>query len=197
MYLRFVLCLPLLFSLVLFAQEDRASISGSVSDSSGGAVPNAKVVVTSVERNAISEAVTTETGRFAVNFLIPGTYILTVEHPGFKKHIQQNIVLATGEKLGLDVAMEVGQLSDSVTVTERVGLLETESSCRGQVITTKELQEIPNQGRNVLRTGCLSADRLVEITCDKSWSHRLDGKRLIRKSARFKVFGRHRSIALR
>jgi hypothetical protein len=151
MFLRFVLCLPLLFSLVLFAQEDRASISGTVKDSTGGAIPNAKVIVTSVDRNAITEAVTTDTGRFVVNFLNPGAYILTVEHPGFKKHIQQNLTLATGEKLGLDVAMEVGQLSDSVTVTERVGLLETESSSRGQVITNKELHELPNQGRNVFQ----------------------------------------------
>ncbi|MFN0168929.1 MAG: carboxypeptidase regulatory-like domain-containing protein [Bryobacteraceae bacterium] len=149
--LRFVFYLPLLFSLVLFAQEDRASISGLVKDSTGAAIPDAKIVVTSVERRTLTEAVTTDTGRFVVNFLNPGSYLFTVERSGFKKYIQQNIVLATGEKLGLDVVMEVGQLTDSVTVTERVGLLETESSSRGQVITNKELHELPNQGRNVFQ----------------------------------------------
>lgn len=147
-----VICLVAVFPLsVLFAQEDRASISGLVSDSSGAAIPDAKVVVTSVERNTNTEAVTTVTGRYAVNFLNPGTYLLTIERAGFKKHVQRNISLATGEKLGLDVVMEVGQLTESVTVTERVGLLETESSSRGQVITSKELHDLPNQGRSVFQ----------------------------------------------
>lgn len=147
-----LLCLSCFLSLpVLFAQENRASISGLVKDSSGGAIPGATVIVTSVERKTTTEAVTTDTGRFAVNFLNPGPYFLTIERSGFKKYIQENISLDTGEKLGLDVIMEVGQLSDSVTVSERVGLLETESSSRGQVITSKELHEIPNQGRNVFQ----------------------------------------------
>ena len=149
--LTIVLSSLLVLSGVLRAQEDRASITGLVRDSTGGAIPGAKVVVTSVERGTTTEAVTTETGRFAVSFLNPGPYILTVERAGFKKYVQQNILLATGDKLGLDIILEVGQLTDSITVTDRVGLLETESSSRGQVITSKELHEIPNQGRNVFQ----------------------------------------------
>src|SRR5690348_3810711 len=93
-------CLIAVSSILVVAQENRASIAGSVTDSSGGAVPAARVVVTSVERNTTSETLTTETGRYVVGFLIPGAYNLAVEHPGFRKHIQENIQLGTDEKLG-------------------------------------------------------------------------------------------------
>src|SRR4030095_15305679 len=133
---------------VVYAQEDRASISGHITDPSGSSVPNATITVVSVERQTSSTVVTSGTGRYQAAFLIPGRYLLTVEAPGFKKYIRENILLAVAEKLGLDLTLEVGGVTESVTVRSEVGQLETESASRGQVITSKELRELPNQGRS-------------------------------------------------
>src|SRR5438093_3210142 len=94
--------------LVIDAQEERASISGQVTDPSGSAVPNATITAVSVERQTSSTANTSDTGRYQVAFLFPGRYVLTVEAPGFKKHVRENIQLAVAEKLGLDLKLEVG-----------------------------------------------------------------------------------------
>ncbi len=76
---------------------------------------------------------------------------MSIEAPGFKRHVREDIQLATGEKLGLDIVLEVGAVSESVTVRGQAGLLETESASRGQVISSRELHELPNQGRNVFQ----------------------------------------------
>src|SRR5262249_49933313 len=94
---------------------------------------------------------TSESGRYQVPFLFPGPYSVTVEVQGFKKYVRPRVELTTGERLGLDVTLEVGVTTESVTVTDQLGLLETESSQRGQVISYKELHELPNQGRSVFQ----------------------------------------------
>jgi hypothetical protein len=132
----------------VYAQEDRASISGQVTDPTGSAVPNATITVVSVERRTSWSVNSSDAGRYQVGFLLPGRYTLTVEAPGFKRHQRENISLAVAEKLGLDVALEVGVVTESVTVRGEVGLIETESASRGQVINEKELHELPNQGRS-------------------------------------------------
>jgi len=71
-----------------------------------------------------------------------------VEAPGFKKYVRENIALTVAQKLGLDIPLEIGALAESVTVTDRVTLLETESASRGQVVTRRELHDIPNNGLN-------------------------------------------------
>jgi hypothetical protein len=134
-----------------WAQEDRAAISGQITDPSGSAVPNAAVTARNLERNTSSNVVSSDTGRYQVGFLLPGRYVLIVEAPGFKKYVREDIELAVAEKLGLDVGLEVGAIADSVTVTGEVGLLETESASRGQVITRRELADLPNQGRSVFQ----------------------------------------------
>jgi len=75
--------------------------------------------VVSVERQTSSAAHTSDTGRYQVAFLFPGRYVLTVEAPGFKKHVREDILLAVAEKLGLDLKLEVGVVTESVTVRAR------------------------------------------------------------------------------
>src|SRR5688572_26344650 len=113
----------LAFAVVLFAaapvsvaQDARAAVSGQVTDSSGAAVPNATVRVIATERNTASTTETSDSGRYQVGFLLPGTYSVSIEASGFKRYLRDGIQLATGEKLGLDVVMEVGALTESVTV---------------------------------------------------------------------------------
>src|SRR5436309_3608368 len=146
------LCLgPLLvlsWPLSPFSQDIRATLSGQVTDASGSAVPNATVAVINTETHVVSPATTNNAGRFVVNFLIPGRYKLEVEANGFKKFVRENIQLEVGDKAGIDASLQMGEISDNVTVTDEMPLIETETGSRGQVITGRQLADLPNNGRN-------------------------------------------------
>ena len=129
-------------------QEVRASISGVVTDQSGSAVAGATVTVTNVATNAKTVTETSETGNYSTPFLVPAKYQLTVERSGFKKFIEQNIVLSTLDKARLDVQLQLGALADSVTVSATGQVLETESASRGQTIQNVLIDNLPTQGRN-------------------------------------------------
>ena len=101
------------------AQEVRASLSGMVSDPSGAPVPGAKVTVTHVGRNTSVVTDTNENGNYVTPFLEPGTYTLTVERAGFKRSQQRDIELQTLDRARVDVQLELGAVTDSVTVTTR------------------------------------------------------------------------------
>ena len=130
------------------AQEFRATISGRVADASGAGVPNAKVVVHNVSTNEDFSATTNEDGNYTVSFLIPGQYTVSAEAPGFKKQTRQNIELHVNDKVSVDVNMQVGDVAESVTVTEAPPLLETETASRGGVIENLRVTELPLNGRN-------------------------------------------------
>src|SRR5262245_4783079 len=106
-----------------FAQEVRASLSGVVSDPTGAPVPGAKITVTNVARNTSVTTDTNESGNYLLPFLDPGAYSLTAERSGFKRYQQQNIVLQTLDRARIDVQLEVGALSESVTVNAAVSAL--------------------------------------------------------------------------
>src|SRR2546426_11625343 len=125
--LRFVFCL-LLISLTAFAQSDRGTMTGTVSDATGAVIPGVKVEAMNVETSARYETVTTETGNYTLPQLPSGTYQLSAELPGFKKYVRQGITVLVAQTLRLDVKLDVGLTSESVTVTEDAPLLKTEST---------------------------------------------------------------------
>lgn len=131
-----------------FAQEVRASLAGIVADPAGAPVGGASVLLTSTERNTTMTAQTNEVGNYLFPFVIPGNYTLTVEHQGFKKFVRQSIVLEAQDKARADVTLEIGDMSQSVTVEADVSQLQTESASRGQVISNQLIANLPTQGRN-------------------------------------------------
>src|SRR3984893_17255509 len=132
-----------------FAQEFRATISGQVTDPSGAAISGATVDVLSVERSTTTTAVTNSAGRYIVQFLLPGSYTLSVESAGLKKYVQRGIKLEASDHLNVCVSLEIGRLSDSVTITSETPLLETETSSRASTIENRVLENIPTNGRNL------------------------------------------------
>lgn len=130
------------------AQEVRASITGIVTDPSGAPVTGATVTVTNVAQNVSVTAKTNESGNYVTPFLAPGTYRLAVEQSGFKRFLRENIVLQAGDRLRLDVPLEIGQLTESVTVTASVSQLQTETATRAQVLASEIIANLPTQGRN-------------------------------------------------
>jgi len=133
---------------VLHAQEVRASLTGQVTDSTGAPVPGAPVVVTNLATNVTVTAQSNEAGNYLTPFLAPGSYRLSIEQAGFKRFLRENIVLQAQDRARVDVKLEVGDLSQSITVKEAVSMLQTESATRSQVIANELIQNVPTQGRN-------------------------------------------------
>ncbi len=144
-----VLVVLLLFSTTTaMGQDFRATITGRVTDSTGSAIANAQVTVTNTETNAPTNVPTNESGDYIVTALQPGSYRLEVEQAGFKKFIQEGITLAIRDSPTVDVALEPGAVSETVTITADASALETNDASRGEVITGRRLVDLPLNGRN-------------------------------------------------
>ncbi len=131
-----------------YSQEVRASITGTVTDPSGAPIAGAKVSATNVATNIAVTTDTNETGNYTTPFLAPGTYALNIEVAGFRKFVRENVVLQSLDKARIDAQMELGALSDTVTVSAEVSTLQTESANRGQTISNELIANVPTQGRN-------------------------------------------------
>ena len=126
----------LLFVPVMWSQDFRAGLTGIVTDPAGAAVPHAKITARSAETNAVSEAVTSESGRYSISFLIPGKYTVEVEASGFKRFVRENVELQISVRSALDITLQLGGLNEKVTVSTQLSLLETETASRGGIVTT-------------------------------------------------------------
>ena len=131
------------------AQEFRASLSGEITDPSGAAISGATITVTNVNRNTDTVEVSNSLGRYVVNFLSPGAYNVTVDKPGFKKLVRQGIRLSSSDKFDLDLRLEVGSISEAVTVTGEPPQLQTESASRSALIENRVIESVPTNGRNL------------------------------------------------
>jgi hypothetical protein len=130
-----------------FAQVDRATLSGVVTDSNGGVLPGVTVTVTHVATNLETHQPTTETGTYQVVNLIPGRYRVDVELSGFKKS-SQVVTLEVGQRARLDIELAVGSFTETVTVTESARLLNTNDATLGSVIPQVQVANLPLAIRN-------------------------------------------------
>jgi len=131
------------------SQDFRASLTGLIADPGGAVVAGARIKATNVQNNASSEAVSNESGRYSIAFLIPGKYTVEVEAPGFKKFVRENVELQISVRAALDVTLELGAMTEKVTVSAQLSLLETETASRGGIVDNELLLNVPNAGRNV------------------------------------------------
>src|SRR5215831_18242651 len=145
---RATLALAVLLAAPIMAQEFRATISGTVTDATGASVPGALVEVRNTETVSVTSAQTNETGAFTVPFLIPGNYKLTVTAQGFKQSVRDGIELHSGDKVQADLRLEVGALTETVTVAAESEQLRTATASMGQTINTTEARDLPIMGRN-------------------------------------------------
>ena len=132
----------------LYAQGVEATLKGRVPDSSGAAVPAAKLDVKNTGTNRIVSTVTDSAGQYTVPFLKPGSYSVTVEAPGFKKFLREGLSLSVGDTVDVDIALQVGAVSEQLTVTAEAPLLETAKADRGTLVDERTVAEMPLNGRN-------------------------------------------------
>jgi Carboxypeptidase regulatory-like domain/TonB dependent receptor len=148
--------LATILSLPALAQTNKAEIVGTVTDTSGGVVPDATVKITRVDTGAERTVTSGGAGEYSAPLLDIGSYKVTVTKQGYKTVTRENIVLQTNDRLRIDVQLEAGEVSGEVTVTTSAPLVETESSDRGSVITGREVTELPLSGRNFTQLATLT-----------------------------------------
>ncbi|MBM3760308.1 MAG: TonB-dependent receptor [Acidobacteria bacterium] len=133
---------------ISWAQTSFGNLRGSVVDQGGATITNAKVTLLEESTGVSRSAVTSAAGEYVFANINPSTYTVTVEQSGFKKTERKGIVVATQQYVTLDVKLEVGDVSQSIMVTEETPLLETASASTGQVVDRQKLIDLPNLGRN-------------------------------------------------
>jgi hypothetical protein len=132
-----------------WAQEVTGSIAGTVSDSSGAAVAGAKVSIKSLDKNVVVRTITTEAnGQYLAAYLPVGRYEVVVESSNFKKSVYSSIVLNVADKLTINIALEVGSVSESVTVEANPLQVELQSATAGGLINGTQVRELALNGRN-------------------------------------------------
>ncbi len=127
------------------AQSGRGTLTGTVKDTSGAIVPAAEVTITNMETGVQIKAVATSAGVYHVPYIPPGKYTISASSTGFKKTVLENIEVHVAEVVTADVVLQVGQITDSVTVTSSAPMLEKASAEIGTVSTEKEVHTWPIQ----------------------------------------------------
>jgi hypothetical protein len=132
------------------AQDPRGSILGRITDPSGAVITGAEIRAVNKETGVATTARANDAGNYILPNLLPGSYNATVERPGFKRFVREGIEVRVGEKLTLDVALDVGAVTESVTVTSQAPLLESTSASIGQVVDHQRLVDLPSPSSSVI-----------------------------------------------
>src|SRR5436309_8475497 len=132
-----------------WAQAVYGRISGAIKDSSGAVVPGASITVTSVGRKISDTVISNESGLYSKERLLPGNYEVRVEMPGFKASVIPSVVVNVDTNTKVDISLEIGQVSDTVTVTATEGqLLKTDRADVATSFTERQVTELPILDRN-------------------------------------------------
>ncbi|MEW5974182.1 MAG: TonB-dependent receptor [Acidobacteriota bacterium] len=129
--------------LVMEAQTDRATITGTVTDPSGAVIVGAKVAATNTATQVTTETATTSSGQYTIPGLRVGTYDVTAEQSGFKKAIRTSVLLQVGQTVRVDVSMELGETTQAVEVVADLIQVQRDTSDRGTVVTGQDVLELP------------------------------------------------------
>jgi hypothetical protein len=138
----FLVCLP------LFAQTYTGRILGTVTDQTGAALTGAEVVITDVQRGLTRTLTTDQAGEYVAPDLSPGIYRVRAAAKGFKSVERPNIQLEVAKDIRIDLALQPGQVSETVVVSGDIPLLDTTSSTLGGTLSNKEINDLPLNGRN-------------------------------------------------
>src|SRR5216684_2486091 len=144
------LCSILILAYICSGQTYTGGLTGAVTDPAGAVVPGAELKLTNLDTNDARRQTTNEIGVYTFTALPPGRYRLEVEHPGFKKFVQEPIDVRVQQFITLNAALEVGQGTQIVEVSGQVALLDAATSSLSQVVENRQVTELPLNGRNTL-----------------------------------------------
>ncbi|MBZ5660240.1 MAG: TonB-dependent receptor [Acidobacteriia bacterium] len=178
----FLVCIP------VFSQGNEGRITGTIMDQSGGAISGATVTVIDTQRNLTRTLTADDAGIYNAPNLLPGTYTIRAEAKGFKKVEQQNVLLQVGKEIRVDLSLQPGEVSQTITITEAPPLVETTNATLGGTLSNQTINDLPLNGRNyinllTLRPGMTvypgggSAARSANGTRPEDIGYLLDGVR--------------------
>ncbi len=177
------------FSGVLQAQTTNASLTGRVTDPTKGVVPGAKITLTNTRTTVHYDGTTNDTGSYYVTNLLPGTYRMEVEKPGFTTVLKPEIVLHVQDVLEINFEMAVGSLAESVTVEAGAPTVQLTSSTISAVVNSTTVQELPLNGRSwtdlaLLQPGVAPVENMFLYTGGNKRGRRGFGSEIVVGSAR-------------
>jgi hypothetical protein len=144
-------CLLSLFALLsgtlLFGQRDLGTVTGTVTDPQGGAVPNATVTLVEDATGLSYQVTTGGDGTYTRPLLKPGTYTVTVQSTGFQRAEQKGVIVIAGDRVGVNIVMQVGDVNQTVEVSAAAPLLQTESSTQGADLNSTQMSQLPLGGQ--------------------------------------------------
>ena len=145
-----------LLALTLSVQQETGSITGQVVDPSGATLPRAEVVARNDSTAATFRTSVDEAGFYRIPQLAPGTYTITATASGFRTLVREGIFVRVNDRLRIDLGLEVGAVTEKITVETTTPLLQTEDATAGQVIENQRIVELPLNGRNWLQLATLA-----------------------------------------
>src|SRR6266699_4073119 len=131
----------LLSCFALFAQANFGRILGAVTDPTGAVLPGARVSILDTQRGLARTVTTDEAGQYNAPTLIPGTYTVRVEFPGFKTLDRGNVVVEVGREIRVDLTIEPGAQSETVTVNEEIPLVDTTCATLGGTLSNSDIND--------------------------------------------------------
>jgi hypothetical protein len=159
----------LVFTFAAFAQNAAGTLDGRVVDSSGGAIAGARVTIENQATNVKLRIPTNADGRFYQRYLIPGTYTVSVEHPGFEKYVQTGILLDVEQTIALSIPMKIGDVTTTVEVMADTAQLATQTSTVATTIGTKAILDLPIQGRSPMSLSTLVPGVIPSAGSNSPW----------------------------
>ena len=139
----------LFVAMLAYGQRDLGTITGTISDQQGAAVPNAKITIREDATGVTYETISNDTGTYTRPALTPGTYTVTAVAPGFEKTQQGNVLVNPGEPIAVNLSLKVGNASETVEVTAAAPLLQTESPAISENLSSAQVSELPLGGQRV------------------------------------------------
>ena len=149
-------CIAFLMAMPALGQGYKARITGHITDTAGAVVLNATVTATNVDTGIRTHSATTADGEYVIPELSPGNYTVTVEAQGFQKYLRAGVTLNADSVVRVDATLTVGSVTQQITVTEQVPVINTETPTLGETISNHEILDIPLNGRNYLNLALLS-----------------------------------------
>ncbi len=134
----------------LAAQETRSTIFGRIHDPQQSAVANAAIVVTNLDTNTPHRSSTNETGYYEIPYLLPGSYEVTAEAPGFKKGQRRGVTLTVSTRAEINFNLELGAVAETVSVTAEAPLLDTSTVSSGRILDNRQIMDLPVFGNSVV-----------------------------------------------
>jgi hypothetical protein len=136
---------------MLWAQETRAVLTGTVTDPQGSAVPAAKLEIKNLETNVVTSTLTNGSGIYAVPPLNPGKYSVSVAAPGFKVAVENNLELRSSDRKAVDFKLQLGTSSETVSVVAEAPLLDNVTASRSSTINTALVEAVPTYAKDVFQ----------------------------------------------